>query len=80
MYEEVYPGCDNGHQIDSIKRICEFFSKRKDFNGINPMVAFSLLTDKEVYYLGKLLLQSKRIAKNKIDQLGIFEYLPFTSS
>ncbi len=77
MYTEIYPECNNDHQTDSIKRICEFFGKRKEFAGVDPIVTFSLLTDNETYYMGKLLLRSKRIPKSKIDHLGVFEYLPF---
>lgn len=77
MYNEIYPECDNNHQTDSIKRICEFLGTRKEFAGVDPLITFSLLTDTEIYHLGKLLLKSRKVPQGQIDQFGVFEYLPY---
>ncbi len=75
MYEQIYPGCDRYHQVDSIKRICEFFAQREEFKGVDPLLIFALLTDKEVFDLGVMLLKPRKIKKSEIEKLSVFEYL-----
>jgi dGTPase len=76
LYDEIYPQCNRKSQTDSIFRICEFFAERKEFINVNPIIAYSLLTDNEAYELSSLFLKPRHIPRSRIEHFGVFEYLP----
>lgn len=80
MYEEVYSKVDHTtHNIqrDVLYNLYEFFKTDEEFEGIDPIVAVSLLTDREANRSLELMASSRRLSDGYIKNFGIYELLPY---
>lgn len=77
LCKEFYYKVDVSLQEKILRSLCEYFSNDKEFPNIDPVIAVSLLTDKESDYLGRFLLEHKKPSPSQIKYLGIVEILPY---
>ncbi|MBW2964396.1 HD domain-containing protein [Candidatus Woesearchaeota archaeon] len=84
MYTEVYPkinkcmeppGC-LAVQENFIRHLHHYFQNDVLYEGIDPVLLVSLLTDREVYQFGELLSRTRRPTLEQIKHFGIFEIIP----
>jgi len=80
LYQEVYKKINVKMHEDTIYELYKFLSQnkefRKDYNGFDPLMFISLLTDQEVTQYGHLLFKSKNIELKDIQNFGAFEQMP----
>lgn len=77
LCEEFYYKVDWLLQEKILRRLCEYFSNDNKFSNVDPIIAVSLLTDKEANYFGRFLLNSRKPSADQIKHLGIVEILPY---
>lgn len=75
MYAEVYPRIDVSVQNRILERVLDYFKMMPEFSKVDPVLAVSLLTDREVNYFGNLLLESRVPSVAQIQHFGIFEII-----
>lgn len=76
MYENVYYKVDKKLHKHILERLYEFVSEASEFSGFDPVLVVSLLTDSDINYFGKLLLETKNPSVNQLKhKFGVFEIL-----
>jgi len=75
MYEEIYFKMDWSLQEKVLYNLCEFFSSCEDIK--DPIIATSLLTDREANHFAEILFKSKKPSIDMIRNFGVFEILPY---
>jgi dGTPase len=73
MYENVYHKMDWSLHKDILHKAYDFFNTQ----GIDPIVAIALLTDKEANKLGQLFLSSRKLSLEDIHDFGVYEIIPY---
>ncbi len=77
LINNFYKIVDDSLQKQYLVTIYKFISNSPQFEGVNPVVAVSLLTDKEVTKFANLLAHSFKPTINDIKHFGIIEILPY---
>ncbi|MEK6961271.1 MAG: HD domain-containing protein [Nanoarchaeota archaeon] len=75
MFDHVYSKIDWSLHETILWKLCEFFAKDVDL-GIDPVLAVSLLTDREANHFATLLLNQKKPGIEEIKSWGVYEILP----
>lgn len=73
MYENVYFFIDWDLQTNILGKIQEFYSTDKRFEGTDPIVMVSLMTDNQSYHLADLIRSNQRIEDTDLSKCGLFE-------
>lgn len=80
LYKEVYPSIQAHMHETALTDLYQFIKTDPEFikkyNGFDPVVFISLLTDKEVTYFGVRQFESKKNSLSDIEHFGAFELLP----
>ncbi len=80
LYKEVYPSIQAHMHEAALSDMYHFIKTNPEFidkyNGFDPVLFISLLTDKEVTYFGQLQFVSKKTSLKDIEHFGAFEILP----
>ncbi len=77
LIENFYKNVDHSLQEQYLKTIYEFIKKSPEFNGVDPVVAVSLLTDREVDRFANLLAHSVKPTLSDLKHFGLIEILPY---
>lgn len=77
LFNDFYRNVDLSLQEKFLTTIYEFISKAPDFQGINPVIAVSLLTDREVGKFAELLTHSVKPTLDDIKNFGLIEIMPY---
>lgn len=77
LIENFYKNVDLSLQEQYLKSIYKFIKNSPDFESVDPVVAVSLLTDREVDRFANLLSHSVRPTLNDLKHFGLIEILPF---
>lgn len=80
LYTKVYPSIQTNMHEAALISLYNFIKKDFDFsrkyNGFDPVLFISLLTDREVTYFGQRQFESKKNSLSDIEHFGVFEILP----
>ncbi|NPE26558.1 HD domain-containing protein [Methanococcoides sp. SA1] len=76
MYAEVYGKSDGPMNEVTIESICAYFERHEEFDGCDPILLTSLLTDREANRFGELFVRSADPDVEELKMLGIFEIIP----
>lgn len=77
MYENVYSKIRWRSEKEYLHALFEFLSDDERFEGTDPVIAISLMTDGEAEYLGKMLLEKKTPTEKDISGLAVHELIPY---
>ncbi|MFC1741877.1 HD domain-containing protein [Nanoarchaeota archaeon] len=80
MYDVVYPrlnGIVEALQGQMIPLIVKYFTDQPFFNGVDPVLLTSLLTDKECFYFQNILSTTRMPDVDQLCNFGIFEIIPY---
>jgi dGTPase len=76
LHEEFYRKIDLSVQEGRLRRICDYLPGSPLLEGVDPVLAISLLTDREVDMLGDVLRAGK-LTESEMKSTGLYEFLPF---
>lgn len=76
MYQRIYGEVNWKIQETILEQAYEFFATDPFFNGCDPAVPLSLLTDREVEMIGDILRASRRLDIAGIRGFGVTEIIP----
>jgi len=77
MYENVYHKIDWGLQERMLRRTYLFLSENKNFNGVNPLIMMTLMTDQQVTNLCRSIKSNRPVNDNILEEQGILELVPY---
>ena len=77
LIENFYKNVDHSLQEQYLKTIYEFIKNSPEFKGVDPVVAVSLLTDREVDRFANLLAHSVKPTLSDLKHFGLIEILPY---
>lgn len=75
MFFNVYGMIDWEMHERTLTRICDFFKKECDI-GVDPVIAVSLLTDREANQFNEWIMSQKRPTLEDIRSWGLYEIIP----
>jgi dGTPase len=79
MYKQVYPKAANRVQSLSVEIMYGFFAQDPEFlgeyQGLNPVIPVTLLTDEEANHAVNLRLRSETLSIRNMGHFGVFEVL-----
>lgn len=77
MYKYVYQPINFDTQKVYFKRLINFFQSNKFFNGCDPYLLLSLMTDQEVFHFGRLSDKAIKLKNADLKNYGLMEIVPF---
>jgi dGTPase len=76
MKDEVYHKMNWDLQKAALSQVYDFFKNDPDFEGVDPVVAVALLTDRDVNTLATHLLHGRLLKTEDIHNFGMYEIWP----
>ncbi|MFW6014390.1 MAG: HD domain-containing protein [Nanoarchaeota archaeon] len=77
LIDNFYKNVDLSLQEQYLKTIYRFIRDSSEFEGVDPVIAVSLLTDREVDRFANLLAHSVKPTLSDLKHFGLIEILPF---
>ncbi|MBW3018949.1 HD domain-containing protein [Candidatus Woesearchaeota archaeon] len=77
MFDNVYGKVSRQDQVHVLKRVYSHFSGEPEFEGIDPLLLLSLLTDKEALDAGNVVFHLGRWDLSRLHELSVLEIIKY---